>query len=364
MTWFGDRAAWETSSAFTKSPLPWFLAYAKANPVDKDADKVWERLLPADRYQYDDDAPGERPAAGWDAKFPHRLGPSGDAAFFQHWLQSPYPDAYLERMAEAAVDEMHLGTEDRTDFLGVSFSMLDTVGHAFGPRSHEVQDVIARLDVLIGQLLDFLDKKVGPDKYVLAFGADHGVADMPEQVSNSGRVSIAAVRGLIEASVKQSVGGEGPFVAATSGGDIYFKPGVFDRLKDKRGALKAVTDAAASVPGVARVLSSVDVATPAALTSKDPLVKATALSYFAERSGDLFVIPRENWLLVAAGTTHGTSYGYDQRVPVLLYGAGIQPGSHDDPATPADLAPTVASIVGVTLPSPDGHVLSVALKKR
>jgi predicted AlkP superfamily pyrophosphatase or phosphodiesterase len=364
VTWFGDRAAWETSSAFAKAPLAWFLAYAKANPVSNDGDKVWERTLPADRYQYDDDAAEERPAAGWGPKFPHPLGPSGDAAFFQHWLQSPYPDAYLEHMAETAVDAMHLGTEDRTDFLGVSFSMLDTVGHAFGPRSHEVQDVIARLDATIGHLLDFLDKKVGADKYVLALSADHGVADMPEQASNGGRISIGAVRGLIEASVKQSLGGDGPFVAATKGSDVYFKAGVFDRLKDKRGALKAVMDAAASVPGVTRVLSSVEIGTPAARTSKDGLVKAMALSYFPDRSGDIFIVPKENWLLVAAGTTHGSAYGYDQRVPLVLYGAGIQPGSYDDAVTPADLAPTVASIVGVTLPSPDGHVLSAALKKR
>ena len=363
VTWFGDRAAWETSSAFTKTPIPWFLAWAKANPVDKDADKVWDRLLPEKRYQGSDDGDWEHGAAGWTPKFPHPLGPSGDAAFFQHWLQSPYPDAYLERMAEAAVDEMHLGTEDRTDFLGVSFSMLDTVGHAFGPRSHEVQDVIARIDVVIGNLLDFLDKKVGAGNYVVALAADHGVADVPEQSQNGGRVSMAAVRGLMEASIKQSLGVDGPFVAATAGSDIYLKPGVFDKLREKKGALKAALDAAGSVPGVGRMLSSDEIATPEARASKDGQIRAAALSYFPGRSGDLFVVPRENFLLVAAGTTHGTWYSYDQRVPVLLYGAGIKPGGYNEAATPADIAPTIAHLVGVTLPSPDGRVLTSALKQ-
>jgi len=363
VTWFGDRAAWETSSAFTKEPIPWFLAWSKANPVTKDADKVWERLLPEKRYQGDDDAEWEHGAAGWTPKFPHPLGPSGDAAFFQHWLQSPYPDAYLERMAEAVVDEMHLGTEDRTDFLGVSFSMLDTVGHAFGPRSHEVQDVFARIDVVIGDLLDFLDKKVGAGNYVVALAADHGVADIPEQSQTGGRVSMAAVRGLMEAAMKQSLGEAGPFVAATATGDIYLKAGVFDKLKGKKGALKAVMEAAGSVPGVGRVLSSDEISTPEARASKDAQIRAAALSYFPGRSGDLFVIPRENFLLVAAGTTHGTAYSYDQRVPVLLYGAGIKPGVYNDAATPADIAPTIAQIVGVRLPSPDGRVLTSALKQ-
>jgi len=363
VTWFGDRGAWETSSAFTKTPVPWFVGYLKGNPVDKDADKVWERALPAERYQYEDNAPGEGGAAGWTATFPHPLGPSGDIVFLQHWLQSPFPDAYLERMAEAAVDEMKLGTEDRTDFLGVSFSMLDTVGHAFGPHSHEVQDVIVRLDDAIGRLLDFLDKKVGPDNYVLAFASDHGVADIPEQITNSGRVSIATVRATIEATVKAALGGDGPFIAAASG-EIYFKPGVYDRLRMDRGAMRDIAAATAKVPGVARVLWSDEISTAAARTSKDAQLRAAALTYFPGRSGDLFVVPRENWMMTTVGTTHGSWYDYDQRIPVLLYGAGIQAGARDEAVTPADIAPTIASIVGVRLPAPDGRVLSSALKKR
>jgi len=118
------------------------------------------------------------------------------------------------------------------------------------------------------------------------------------------------------------------------------------------------------VPGVARVLTSDEVSTAAARASKDPQVRAAALSYFAGRSGDLIVIPSENWMLIAAGTTHGTMYPYDQRVPVLLYGAGIRAGAQDEAATPADIAPTIASLVGVQLPAPDGRVLATALSKR
>ncbi len=363
VTWLGDRGAWETSTAFTKAPVPWLVAYLKGNPIANDGDKNWERALPASRYQYEDDAPGERGAAGWEAKFPHAIGPAADAAFFQHWLQSPFPDAYTERMAEAAVDEMHLGTEDRIDFLGVSYSMLDTVGHAFGPRSHEVQDVIVRMDENIGRLLDLLDKKVGAGNYVVALSSDHGVADIPEQISNGGRGSFGAVRGAIEETLKPALGGAGPFIDASVGSDIYFKPGVYDRIKADKTLLKNVIKAASAITGVARVLTSDEVSTPEARASKDVQVRAAALSYFPGRSGDLLVIPKENWMLIGAGTTHGTLYAYDQRVPMIFYGAGIQPGARDEAVTPADIAPTLASIVGVTLPSPDGHVLTSALKK-
>jgi len=364
VSWLGDRGGWETSNAYTKAPIPWFGAYLKGNPTSKDADKVWERALPADKYKFADDLPGERPGPGWTASFPHPLGAAGDAAYMTRWLQSPFADDYLERVAEAAVDEMRLGMEDRTDFLGVSFSMMDAVGHGFGPRSHEVQDTLARLDASIGRLLDHLDKKVGAANYVVALSSDHGVAGMPEQVEGAGRQSMLAIRTAIEATIKAPLGGEGPYIAANSGAEIYFKPGVYDRIKADPALLKTIRTAVGAMSGVDRIVTSDEVATPAARASKDKYIRAVALSYFPGRSGDLFVIPKENWLFTSLGTTHGTLYSYDQRVPVLLYGAGIRAGAHGDTATPADLAVTVASLVGVTLPSPDGRVLTSALKKR
>jgi Type I phosphodiesterase / nucleotide pyrophosphatase len=361
VTWFDERGAWETSTAYSKVPVGWVSAFVKANPVDRDANKVWERTLPEDRYEYSDDAPGEKGSGGWTAKFPHPLGPAGDRTYYAHWLQSPFADEYLEQMAEAAIDSLDLGKKDNTDFLGVSFSTLDVVGHAFGPRSHEVQDILVRLDATLGKLLDHLDQKVGAGNYVLALGADHGVADVPEQITGGGRQSGAQIVAAVETALK-GVYGNGPFVAANAYTDLYLQNGVYDRLKKDAKTLKAVKDALLALPGLAHVLTADEVSTPAARASKDPVVRAAALSYFAGRSGDLILVPKENWLLAASTTTHGTLYPYDQRVPVILFGGCIQSGVHDDPATPADLAATLASIVGVRLPSPDGQVLKAAIK--
>src|SRR5439155_23761016 len=104
--------------------------------------------------------------------------------------------------------------------------------------------------------------------------------------------------------------------------------------------------------GIARVLTSDEVSARGARTSKDALLRAAALSYFPGRSGDLIIIPKENWIVVAAGTTHGSPYDYDQRVPVLLYGSGIRSGAREEAVTPADLAVTISSLVGLKLPSP------------
>jgi predicted AlkP superfamily pyrophosphatase or phosphodiesterase len=263
-------------------------------------------------------------------------------------------------MAEAAIDELKLGQESRTDFLGVSFSALDSVGHGFGPRSHEVQDVLVRLDATLEKLIQHLDKKVGRDNYVLGLSADHGVADIPEQV-NGGRQSSAQIIAAIEEALKPIMG-NGPFVAASAYTDIYLTPAAVDRLKSDKKAMAAVNDALMKLPGIARVIRADELASSHARDSDDPQLRAAAFSYFAGRSGDLILIPKENWLLAATSTTHGTLYPYDQRVPVLLFGAGIQPGPREEAATPADLTATLATLAGVKLPSPDGHPLKEALK--
>jgi hypothetical protein len=199
---------------------------------------------------------------------------------------------------------------------------------------------------------------------VVALSADHGVADLPEQNPAGGRQPAAAVRGAIDAAIRPVLGGEGSYIAALSGGDVYFVRGVWDRLKDNKTALAAISSALRALPGVARVFTSDEIAGSAARSSKDPQVRAAALSYFPGRSGDMYVLVKENWIMSGSGTNHGTLYDYDSRVPVILYGAGIRAGTRDEAATPADLAATVASLVGVKLPSPDGRVLTGALKPR
>ena len=144
--------------------------------------------------------------------------------------------------------------------------------------------------------------------------------------------------------------------------DIYLQQGVYKRLRDNAKAMAAVKSALLALPGIANVFRADDVNSRAARESSDPQIKAAALSYFAGRSGDLILIPKENWLLAPTATTHGTLYPYDQRVPVIFYGAAIAPGARADAATPADVAVTLGATIGVTLPSPDGQVLKSALR--
>jgi hypothetical protein len=123
-------------------------------------------------------------------------------------------------------------------------------------------------------------------------------------------------------------------------------------------AISAAVAALAARPGILRVFRSEEVRDAA--DAKDPLLRAAALSYFPGRSGDLIIATRPGWMISAAGTTHGSATPDDQRVPLLFLGRGVKPGRCEEPATPADLAPTLAALVGVKLLKTDGHPLACA----
>jgi arylsulfatase A-like enzyme len=250
---------------------------------------------------------------------------------------------------------------------------VDYVGHAFGPRSREIQDILVRLDKDLGELFTHLDQKVGRGNYVVALSADHGVVPIPEEMEKTGAdagvLSLADLKDRLEKAL-EPFNYTKPVIARITGSDIYFSQGIYGQLRQDPAALGTVMNAAQTAPGVAAVYRAEDL--NGGSNSLFETRNAMELSFFAGRSGDLLVVPKPYWLLdsTAAGKTrgyatgHGTPYNYDQHVPILLMGYGIQPGEYFAPATPADIAPTLGSLTGVTLATRDGRVLNEALGKR
>jgi hypothetical protein len=274
-------------------------------------------------------------------------------------------------MAEDAVDKLQLGRGPGIDFLSVSFSSVDYVGHAFGPRSWEVQDELARLDRDLAEFFTHLDKTVGRGKYVVAFSSDHGVAPVPEDLRktgiDAGRLNLVDVKNRIE-RVLEPFHFAKPSVSAIDGADVYFTPGTYAKLKSDPHALQAVIDAIQETPGVARAYQAEELDDRPA--TRNPIRAAEAAGFFKSRSGDLLIIPKPYWIWDnsvpgkprrSGGTSHGTPYFYDQRVPVILMGSGIHGGKYYEPATPADIAPTLATLCGITLATHDGRTLVEAL---
>ena len=368
VTWFDDTAGtFVTSRAFAESPVPAVQTFIARDPFEADLGRTWTLQGPENTYRFADDVAAERPPKGWSRTFPHEVAgqSAADPKFIALWRQSPFSDAYLARMAMALSDNFELGRREVTDLLAVGFSALDNVGHAFGPESREVEDLLARLDGRIGELLQHLDERVGRNRYVVAVSSDHGVATIPEAEQHGhqpgGRVLVPEVRKRLEEALVEQLG-PGQHVDAINFAYIYLAPGVFDRLTHTPAAMRAAEQAIMSLPGVERVLRSDQLSA----ASRDPVVSAAAINHVPGRSGDLIVVPRPYWILVTRldgeATTHGTSRPYDQRVPVILFGAGVKRGRFSQAASPADIAPTLAALAGVRMPKADGRVLREALR--
>lgn len=362
VAWFDDASAeWVTSTAFAKAPAPFLVEFVKAHPVRSELGRTWDRALPWDQYLYDGSTVGQRRTSFATPVFPHLVNAAGAESrepVAEAWKSSPFADAYVAAMAAASLDALSLGRGAGIDVLALSFSGLDEVGHDFGPDSHEVQDIMIRLDAELGGLLDKLDRDVGRDAYVVGLTSDHGVSPVPERVKaqgfDAGRIITAPIGLAIDAVLERELGG-GPYRTRVNHSDITFNDGVYAKLAQQPKVLDAVIDTIRATEGVWRVYRREQ------LSTVDPLTRPSALSHFEGRSGDLVMLVRPYWITSSSTTTHGTAHGYDTRVPVLLYGRGIRNGEYLQPASPLDLAPTLAFLTGVTLPDAFGRVLIEAI---
>ena len=364
VTWLEGDKVWVTSTAYADAPVPFVTEYVQAHPIEAWRGAGWERTLPADQYLHADDVAEERPPGSGSRTFPHafsaaNVDPAEDRWFWTRWKYSPNSDDYLAGLALAAVDSLELGQQGGVDYLGIGFSTLDFVGHQFGPRSHEVQDVLIRLDATIGRLLATLDDRVGAGRYVVGLSADHGVSPIPERLVaegvDAGRIRMRPTAETIESLLVERLG-PGPHVARATGTEIYLTDTARSRLTYDTELRQAVIDLMLETPGISDVFL-------AWLPHDDAnlLQRAAALTRYESRSGDLVGIAAPNWIQGAAAS-HGTANDYDQRVPVALFGFGIAPGTYPGAASPADIAPTLAELLGLTMPQADGRALREAIR--
>lgn len=380
--WLSSQTGDFVSSTYYFERLPeWVARFNAARPADKFFGAKWERLLPATEYERragPDDAPWERGDGKLSYTFPHVLtgglekpGP----AFYDALAYSPFTNDVLVDFAAQALSNERLGADDDTDVLTVSFSANDIVGHRYGPYSQEVMDVTLRVDRQIARLLDLVDARVGLRNTVVAFTADHGVAPSPTHAAamrlpgSYVKVSdvLAAVRNRLRVRFGKSSERDNTadYVQIYSNGQIYFNYSALERDGvNVEDAERVAGEAALTIPGVARYFTRAQL-TGGAVAQADAVARRVLHGYNARRSGDVVLISEPFKYLAdyVATATHGTPYSYDTHVPLIIMGGGVAPGRYRQPATPADIAPTLAAVLGVQPPSSaTGRALIEALK--
>ena len=376
-----DAAYWPVdtlmvSSTYYLQDLPeWARRFNVSGAVSAYAGKVWERLLPAAGYNAfgPDDVGGEEDVASRGRVFPHRLDQLTPSLgrFVTSFEYSPFHNEIIAEFAMKALVEESLGRDSVPDLLAISFSAIDRVGHAYGPHSHEVMDIVIRTDRLLERLFAFVDKQVGLANTLIVLTADHGVAPLPEMMEaikpgagKGHRVNPATITGAVKARLDRRFG----TVAAPGWISHHEPPWIYLNVSalQSRGisvqaAEREARAAVEMVPGVQQAVTATDLR----LLNQAPQSPA-AFSFHPARSGNIYYSMRPYWLVEAheSGASHGSPWSYDARVPLLWFGAGISAGMHSATVSVADIAPTLAFLLGISEPGGSmGRVLSEMLSQ-
>jgi len=370
--WDTKSGNFVTSSQWGKQLPDWMNSFNSQHIADQYFGKSWQRLLPETQYGAStrDDYPYERSITGDGRLFPHVInggagGPS--EAFYRAFSLTPWANQMLADLACQAIDQEALGAHSQTDLLGISFSSTDYVGHAFGPYSQEAEDLILRLDQTLAGLFQYLDKRVGLNNCLIAMSADHGVCPLPEMLKerglDAGRVDPKAFRNLLNATLSSRLGQQEDWVEAFDPPNLYLNLNAIDKQKYRQPDVEALTaKVARSIPGIGDAFTAFQFFTNQLPSS--PLTDAARKSYYGARSGEVLLFPKPGFIFSGeqGGTTHGSPYAYDTHVPLILCGSVIQAGNYGQKCSPADIAPTVAAVLGIQPPSlSEGRVLQEAI---
>ena len=359
-----------TSTYYLPELPAWVRTWNEARKVDGYFGRVWDRVLPEAAYAVvgPDDAPGEFAGHHLGRTLPKTIdggesapGPEFHAAF----ENTPFKSEVLADFAREAIVHEHLGQRGVTDILCVGFSAPDTIGHSYGPDSHEVMDNAVRTDRILAELFAFIDQQVGLQHCTLVLTADHGVAPMPERIQATGRplpagrVNLQEAVDAVEAALNAAFGplaAQGRWLVRDDTTLLFHPAALAEKKLTRKDVEGAAREALLRLPYVQAAYTRTQLEEGRV---QGELGGRMALSFNRERSGDvLFQLKPFFFPLRSTGSNHGSPYNYDTHVPLLWYGVGVTPGVRTERVGVDDLVPTLARILGITAPPlAEGRVL-------
>ncbi len=362
--WYATDGRFTTSRYYADTLPTWVDAFNARRLPQSYAGKAWTPLLALSEYSEPDTVAIED--LGHEPAFPHTLS-SNETQAAKDFIAFPWMDEVTVQFALAGVQSMQLGKGPATDLLAVSLSTTDAVGHRFGMASREMHDQILRLDRTLGVFIDSLYKIRDSSTIVFALTADHGVTLPPELAKarpgepppirvDLGAVTTAFYTRLLRRGVD------------TSGFDfddaiLFLDRPTFDRAHVKVDSVaRAFADEVKKQPGVARADLFSDILS--ADTTRDAVARRWRHSVPTDLSPAVVVTLNQGsvWGSYATGI-HGSPWDDDAHVPLVFYGAGVRAGRYNEFSRVVDLAPTLASMIGVAPTEPiDGHVLRSAIR--
>ena len=267
--------------------------------------------------------------------------------------QSPFGNTLATMFAKAAIESNNLGGENATDFLAVSFSSPDYIGHMFGPNSIEIEDIYLRLDRDLGSFFSYLDQKVGKDNYVVFLTADHGAPssiqyNMRNKIPSDALNAKGLLKGLNQ-SLQQKF--KMPNLARTiSSYQVFFNYEAIDVNQLDFAKVKAeAVSYLRKQPGVSFAM---DLDKVAEATLPASLKQLVINGHNFKRSGDVQIINEPGWFFGGLkGTSHGSYSPYDTDIRLIFMGGGIKRGFTNRLIHMSDIAPTLSALLQIQMPN-------------
>ena len=361
--WFdGKTGNFITSTYYTDKMPAWAEKFNNQKLADQYLSQEWKTFYPIAQYTESgpDDSPYERKFAGTErSTFPYDLSKLRKPGSFDLLTFTPFANDYLTEFAKVALDGEKLGQAATTDFLAISYSSTDILGHSVGPTSVELEDMYIRLDRNIADLLKTLDAKVGAGKYTVFLTADHAVSDVAQYLKDSkmpgGYLANSANKVNLQEYLKKYFP-DRDVIETIDGGSIYLNQQAFQSDPKASGieilvATELITNFLMAQDGIGYVFS--ENLLRQGRFDEEGIKGMVIRGYHPKRSGDLVTVAEAGWYGSGSvqGTTHGSPYQYDTHVPILFFGFGIKKGSTVRYHPITDIAPTISALLKITFPS-------------
>ncbi len=356
--WFHGKkeGKWITSSYYMDALPDWVMAFNNSGKAQSYL-KVWDTMYPIDSYiesgsdlnDFEGGFKGKETAT-----FPYDINKlKAENGDYDILKAIAYGNDLTTDFAMAAIEGEKLGKNTDTDFLTLSYSSTDYVGHNFGVNSKEIEDTYLRLDKNLADLLQFLDQTVGKDNYIVFLTADHAAVEVPAYLESvkipAGYFDSKGFRTKVQNFVEEKFGNK-KLVANISNDQVFFNYNLLDSMKIELSELQQKLAAyILSQDKIFRVYTRDQIVNGAYSKGMEALIKN---GFNHKRSGDVVYIMEPSIISYSrTGSTHGSSYIYDTHVPMLFYGKGIKQGSTSRRSEIVDIAPTIATLLGISFPN-------------
>jgi hypothetical protein len=361
--WFSKaKGGFVTSTYYYDAYPAWVDAWNRKGFAQAYANTNWDLLHDRSTYTHGDfdDQPWETVLPGFGVVFPHPFGAADSRMFTTLLTLSPAGDELTHQFARELIVREGLGQDEIPDYLSVSFSATDYVGHVFGPSSLESEDNLLRLDRTLSELFAFVDEQVGLERTLIVLSADHGAAEVPDRLNEYGidagyfRPDSLDKQRVIE-NIKARYGIAGELISGFNHPYIYLNEEIIRKRKlDIAEVSRAIAAELTKINGVAYAVPSIDLIE--GRTPDTRLYRQILRNFNPKRSGEIYLVLEPHWFVndfdgLTVASTHGSPWRYDTFVPIIFAGNGLPARTVFREVETVDVALTLSTYIRINAPS-------------